>query len=70
MRQCSEDFLQKLRKICDRHKIVLIFDEVYTGWGKTGALFNFMHYDGLLPDIVTYAKSFGGGKSSLFLSSD
>jgi len=65
MRHCSEDFLQKLRKICDRHKIVLIFDEVYTGWGKTGALFNFMHYDGLLPDIVTYAKSFGGGKSSI-----
>src|SRR5690606_11420776 len=45
--------------------IVLIFDEVYTGWGKTGSLFYFMRYDGLIPDIVAYSKSLGGGKASI-----
>ena len=65
MRKCSKDFLLNLRELCDKENIVLIFDEVYTGWGKTGELFNFMHYEGLIPDIVTYAKSFGGGKSSI-----
>ena len=65
MRQCSSDFLIELREICDREGIILIFDEVYTGWGKTGFLFNFMRCDGLIPDIVVYAKSFGGGKASI-----
>ena len=65
MRKCSETFLLNLRELCDKENIILIFDEVYTGWGKTGELFNFMHYKGLVPDIVTYAKSFGGGKSSI-----
>jgi putrescine aminotransferase len=65
MRQCSPEFLFELRKICDREGIILIFDEVYTGWGKTGFLFNFMRCDGLIPDIVVYAKSFGGGKASI-----
>ena len=65
MRKCSEAFLLNLRELCDNENIILIFDEVYTGWGKTGELFNFMHYDGLIPDILTYAKSFGGGKSSI-----
>ncbi len=65
MRKCSKEFLLELREICNKEKIILIFDEVFTGWGKTGELFNFMKYDGLIPDIVTYAKSFGGGKSSI-----
>jgi putrescine aminotransferase len=65
MRQVSGDFLIKLRDLCDKENIVLIFDEVYTGWGKTGFLFNFMRVDGLVPDVLTYAKSFGGGKSSI-----
>jgi putrescine aminotransferase len=65
MRNCSERFLLELREICNKEDIILIFDEVYTGWGKTGELFNFMYYDGLIPDILTYAKSFGGGKSSI-----
>ena len=64
LQKCSKEFLIKLREICDKENIVLIFDEVYTGWAKTGELFYFMHYD-LLPDILTYAKSFGGGKSSI-----
>lgn len=64
LRECSKDFLIELRSICDKEKIILIFDEVYTGWAKTGSLFNFMQKD-VIPDIVTYAKSFGGGKSSI-----
>ena len=65
MLSCSKDFLQKLRQLCTNHKIVLIYDEVYTGWAKTGALFYFMKFQNVCPDIVTYAKSFGGGKSSI-----
>ncbi|WP_214107647.1 aspartate aminotransferase family protein [Acrocarpospora catenulata] len=65
MTACSEEFLRGLRELCDAHDIVLIFDEIYTGWGKTGSLFYFMRYPGLIPDIVTTSKSFGGGKSSI-----
>ncbi|HWG99997.1 MAG TPA: aminotransferase class III-fold pyridoxal phosphate-dependent enzyme [Pilimelia sp.] len=65
MRWCSEEFLRGLRDLCTAHDIVLIFDEIYTGWGKTGSLFYFMRYDGLLPDVLTTSKSFGGGKSSI-----
>lgn len=65
MRQLSDEALTAIREICDRAGAILIFDEVYTGWGKTGFLFNFMRVPDLCPDIVTYAKSFGGGKSSI-----
>lgn len=65
MRSCSEDFLFEIRRLCTLNDIVLIFDEVYTGWGKTGHLFNFMRCASLVPDVVTYAKSFGGGKASI-----
>lgn len=64
LRECSVAFLTELREICTKEDIVLIFDEVYTGWGKTGDLFNFMK-KGVTPDILTFAKSFGGGKSSI-----
>lgn len=64
LRECSTDFLQELRKICTEKNIVLIFDEVYTGWGKTGELFYFFKHD-VVPDICTTAKSLGGGKSSI-----
>ncbi len=62
---CTEDFLIELRKICYKEDIVLIFDEVYSGWGKTGALFNFMKYKDVIPDVLCFAKSFGGGKASI-----
>ncbi|BAG19119.1 aspartate aminotransferase family protein [Streptomyces griseus] len=65
MTECSEEFLRGLRELCTEEKIVLIFDEIYTGWGKTGSLFHFMRYPGLVPDVVTTSKSFGGGKSSV-----
>jgi putrescine aminotransferase len=64
LRECSAEFLKDLREICYGEGIILIFDEVYTGWAKTGELFNFMG-KGVVPDIVTYAKSFGGGKASI-----
>jgi putrescine aminotransferase len=62
---CGEEFLRGLRELCDRDDIVLIFDEIYTGWGKTGSLFHFMRYPGLIPDVLTTSKAFGGGKSSI-----
>ncbi|MPY49824.1 aspartate aminotransferase family protein [Streptomyces acidicola] len=65
MRWCSEDFLRGLRELCTAEDIVLIFDEIYTGWGKTGSMFHFTRYEGLVPDVVTTSKSFGGGKSSV-----
>ncbi len=65
MRSCSEEFLRGVRQLCDDNDIVLIFDEIYTGWGKTGSLFHFMRYTGLVPDVLTTSKSFGGGKSSI-----
>ncbi|MCE7082163.1 aspartate aminotransferase family protein [Streptomyces sp. ST2-7A] len=65
MRWCSEEFLRGVRELCAAEDIVLIFDEIYTGWGKTGSMFHFTRYEGLIPDIVTTSKSFGGGKSSI-----
>jgi putrescine aminotransferase len=62
---CDEDFLRGLRQLCDAGDIVLIFDEIYSGWGKTGSLFYFMRYPGLIPDVLTTSKAFGGGKSSI-----
>ncbi|SHL40761.1 aspartate aminotransferase family protein [Streptomyces yunnanensis] len=65
LRECPADFLYEVRRICTEQDIVLIFDEVYTGWGKTGELFHFMRHPGLVPDVLTTSKSFGGGKSSI-----
>jgi putrescine aminotransferase len=64
LKECSAEFLKELRTTCDSEGIVLIFDEVYTGWAKAGELFNFIQ-KGIVPDIVAFAKSFGGGKSSI-----
>ena len=65
LKECSKEFLFELRKICNEKKIILIFDEIYTGWGKTGEFFYFMNHENLCPDILTMSKSFGGGKSSI-----
>ncbi len=53
-------FLQGLRELCDRHNVLLIFDEVQTGVGRTGELYAYMHY-GVTPDLLTTAKALGGG---------
>ncbi|MGA1796857.1 MAG: aspartate aminotransferase family protein [bacterium] len=56
----SPDYLPGLRKLCDQRHILLILDEVQTGMGRTGKLFNFQYHD-MKPDILTMAKSLGGG---------
>jgi acetylornithine aminotransferase/acetylornithine/N-succinyldiaminopimelate aminotransferase len=56
----DRDYVKKLRKLCDEKGIVLIFDEVQTGMGRTGYLFAHQMY-GVEPDIFTAAKALGGG---------
>ena len=53
-------FLQELRRIADRHRIVLVCDEVQTGFGRTGKMFACEHA-GIEPDLMTVAKSIAGG---------
>ncbi len=56
----DQAYLEGVRQLCDEHNALLIFDEVQTGVGRTGALYAYMHY-GVTPDILTSAKSLGGG---------
>ena len=53
-------YLQKLREICDKHGILLIFDEVITGFGRLGANFGAQRY-GVVPDMITFAKGVTNG---------
>jgi 4-aminobutyrate aminotransferase / (S)-3-amino-2-methylpropionate transaminase / 5-aminovalerate transaminase len=54
------EFMEGVRAICDRHGIVLVVDEVQTGFGRTGKLFAIEHY-GIEPDLITVAKSIAAG---------
>lgn len=56
----ENDFLKALRKRCDETGTLLIFDEIQVGFGRTGKLFCFEHYD-VVPDILCLAKGMGGG---------
>lgn len=56
----NKTYIQELRKLCDDKGILLIFDEVQTGIGRTGSLFCYQNY-GVKPDIMTLAKGLGGG---------
>lgn len=56
----KNEFLKELRKICDEYNVLLIFDEVQCGMGRTGKLFAYQHY-GVEPDVLTMAKGLGGG---------
>ncbi len=56
----QKNYLKKLRERCDETGALLIFDEVQTGFGRTGSLFAFQKY-GVVPDIITLAKGMGGG---------
>ncbi len=56
----TKEFLEGLRKLCDERDMLLLFDEVQTGWGRTGSLMGFMEY-GVKPDCVSMAKAMGGG---------
>jgi acetylornithine/N-succinyldiaminopimelate aminotransferase len=53
-------YLQGARELCDKYNALLVFDEVQTGMGRSGELFAYMHY-GVTPDILSSAKSLGGG---------
>ncbi|MDR7026452.1 MAG: aspartate aminotransferase family protein [Pseudomonadales bacterium] len=53
-------YLQAARELCDQHNALLVFDEVQSGMGRSGALFAYQHY-GVTPDILSSAKSLGGG---------
>ena len=53
-------YLQRLRELCDKHKILLIFDEGITGWGRTGSAFGAQEF-GVTPDIMTMAKATTNG---------
>ena len=55
-----EGFMQELRKICDENNIILIADEVQSGFGRTGKFFAFEH-SGIVPDIIVMAKGLGSG---------
>lgn len=58
--QAPPELMRALRKICDENGIVLIADEVQTGYGRTGKMFAMEHYD-VKPDLITVAKSLAGG---------
>ncbi len=53
-------YLKALRELCDRHKILLILDEIQTGMGRTGRFFGYEH-EGIMPDIAALAKGLAGG---------
>lgn len=56
----KDDYLKKVRALCDKYQAVLIFDEIQTGVGRTGTMFAYEQF-GVKPDIVTLAKGLAGG---------
>ncbi len=56
----TQEFVEGLRKLCDDNNMLLLFDEVQTGWGRTGSIMGFTGY-GVKPDAVSMAKAMGGG---------
>jgi len=56
----TDQFLRELRALADEHDLLLIFDEIQTGMGRTGKLFHYEH-TGISPDIMTLGKGIGGG---------
>ncbi|KGQ29929.1 4-aminobutyrate aminotransferase [Gallibacterium genomosp. 2] len=57
---CPPEFMRKVREICDEHGIVMIADEVQSGFARSGKLFAMEHFD-VKPDVMTMAKSLAGG---------
>jgi len=56
----TPEFLAAARRLCDEHDALLVFDEIQSGMGRTGALYSYMQ-KGVVPDILTSAKGLGGG---------
>ncbi|MCY2929888.1 MAG: acetylornithine/succinylornithine family transaminase [Planctomycetota bacterium] len=56
----SKAYMQGLRALCDKHKLLLVCDEVWTGPARTGRWFGYQYYD-MAPDVMTVAKALGGG---------
>jgi acetylornithine/N-succinyldiaminopimelate aminotransferase len=56
----TDGFLRELRSLTEEHSLLLIFDEIQTGMGRTGKLFHYQHL-GIEPDIMTLGKGIGGG---------
>ena len=57
---CQQEYLNKVKQLCEEKNLLLIFDEVQTGMGRTGKLFGYQNYN-IEPDIFTLAKALGGG---------
>jgi putrescine aminotransferase len=55
-----DDYLLKVRDLCDRHDLILVLDEIKTGFGKTGRMFACEYYN-IVPDVLVLGKSLGGG---------
>ena len=64
MTEVGSQFLVALKDLAKQLNAPLVFDEIYSGWCKTGPLFNFMRTN-VSPDMLCFAKSLGGGKSSI-----
>ncbi|GIX17564.1 MAG: acetylornithine aminotransferase [Rhodothalassiaceae bacterium] len=60
IRALSDDYLKAVRDLCDRHGLLLVFDEIQCGMGRTGRLFAF-EWAGVRPDVLALAKGIGGG---------
>ncbi len=60
VRVVSNEFLQGLRKLCDKHGLLLVLDEVQSGMGRSGKLFHY-EWAGITPDVMAIAKAIGGG---------
>lgn len=57
----SYKYIQRVAEICEKYNVLLIMDEVVSGYGRTGKMFGFMHAEGVQPDIVTMAKGLTSG---------
>ncbi|WP_151736436.1 aminotransferase [Paenibacillus tengchongensis] len=57
----TDGYLQRVAEICKKYDVLLIMDEVVSGYGRTGKMFGFMHFEGVQPDIITMAKGLTSG---------